>query len=73
MPRLLDTGDRADVIAAAMARIISTRGSEALSMRALSAECGISPASILQHLTNEERVLRVSAQRWTRPGRKRAE
>lgn len=79
MPRLLDTGDRADVIAAAVARIISTRGTAALSMRAISSECGISAASILQHLTNKERLLRVCTHRWTtawadaRRGRARVE
>jgi AcrR family transcriptional regulator len=64
VPRLLDTADRADAVAAAVARIIAARGVAALTVRAIGAEAGISPASLLQHLGSKQHVLQVSAHLW---------
>jgi len=66
MPRLLDTADRADAVAAAVARIIAGRGVAALTVRAIGAEAGISPASLLQHLGSKQHVLQISGHLWVR-------
>ena len=66
MPRLLDTGTRTDAIIDATSRLILTRGVDALSLRAIAAETGLSASTLLHHLTDRTRLLRLCAARFVK-------
>ena len=56
MPAYLDTGLRATLIAEAAQRLILTKGMPALSLRAIAAEVGISPATLVHQFTHWARL-----------------
>lgn len=61
MPLRIDTSDRAHDIARAIDHLIVTGGLAAISLRNIASIVGRSPAALTSHLTNRERMLRVSA------------
>ncbi len=61
MPHRMDTADRAHEIARAVDHLIVTGGLRAVTLRNIARLVGRSPAALTSHLTNRERLMRVSA------------
>ncbi|WP_341927854.1 helix-turn-helix domain-containing protein [Nocardioides psychrotolerans] len=60
-PRLLDTTTRTGTIADAVNLLLATRGASALTMRAIAAECRLSPAALSLHYGSRRHMLAVAA------------
>lgn len=63
MPRLLDYGDRGDLVIDGVCGVIRRKGLPGLSLRAVAAEVGISPSTLLHQFTDRGRLLHVAAGR----------
>lgn len=61
MPHLIDGDERAAVLAAACDRILEQQGPAGLTLRAISRASGIGTSSMLHHLQDHERLVRVCA------------
>lgn len=61
MPHLIDTEDRASVLARACDRLLADEGPAALTLRAIARVSGVSTSSMIHHLDSRERLLRVCA------------
>ena len=60
----LDTNSRTDDIVDAISRLVLEGGFERVTMRAIAQQVRISPGTLVNHLTNRERILRVCAFRF---------
>jgi len=63
MPRRIDYGDRGDFVIEAVCRVIRRAGLPGLSLRAVAAEVGVSPSTLLHQFTDRARLVRVAAAR----------
>jgi AcrR family transcriptional regulator len=61
MPRLIDSGTRTDNVVIGINWLMATGGPRALTLRAIAREVRISPASLLHHFDNLDRLLGVAA------------
>lgn len=59
MPRILDTTYRVEELAAAVSRLVTRDGVEALSLRRIAAEADLSPSTVLHHLGGRERLMQL--------------
>jgi TetR/AcrR family transcriptional repressor of bet genes len=60
MPRQVDREERRRVIAAAVLRVVATRGVEAASLRAVAAEAGVSMGAVQHYFTARDEMLRFA-------------
>ena len=60
MPRQVDREERRRVIAAAVLRLVATRGVEAASLRAVAAEAGVSMGAVQHYFTARDEMLRFA-------------
>ena len=80
MPKQVDREERRRDIAAAVLRVVTTRGVEAASLRAVAAEAGVSMGAVQHYFTTRDEMLRFAlahgntllAERGTRLGRSAA-
>ncbi len=61
MPRLLDGETRTDEIIRGIGRLIITGGLEAVTLRNIAKEVGISSGTLTHHYESRERLMRVAA------------
>jgi AcrR family transcriptional regulator len=66
MPRIFDSGSRADLQAWKIAMLLAEEGAKALTIRRISDVCRLSTSSLMNHWGNKERLLRVAMFRNTR-------
>ena len=66
MARPLDLNTRTDDITRAICWLLHTGGVEAVTMRAIAEAVGFSPGTLVNHLTDRTRILRVCAHRYAR-------
>ncbi|MEQ7848990.1 TetR family transcriptional regulator C-terminal domain-containing protein [Nocardioides kribbensis] len=59
MPRILDTTYRVQELTAAVSRLVTRDGVEALSLRRIAAEADLSPSTVLHHLGGRERLMQL--------------
>jgi TetR/AcrR family transcriptional regulator, transcriptional repressor of bet genes len=79
MPKQVDREERRRDIAAAVLRVVTTRGVEAASLRAVAAEAGVSMGAVQHYFTTRDEMLRFAlahgntllAERGTRLGEER--
>ena len=67
MPRLLDTKDRADLLAWVIAQLIADHGISALTMRRIADASRLSTSSLVHHWGSRERLVRYACgqtRRW---------
>jgi TetR/AcrR family transcriptional regulator, transcriptional repressor of bet genes len=57
MPRQVDQDERRRLIAAAVVRLVSSRGAEAASLRAVAAEAGVSMGAVQHYFTSTDEML----------------
>lgn len=62
MPRLIVPESRIETVVDAITFLLARDGPAGLTVRAVARECRLSPASILHHYTNRERLLHLAAQ-----------
>jgi AcrR family transcriptional regulator len=62
----LDTNSRTDDIVDGISRLVLQGGFEAVTLRAIAEQVGISAGTLVNHLTNRERILRVCAFHFAR-------
>ncbi|MCM6774329.1 TetR/AcrR family transcriptional regulator [Nocardia sp. CDC159] len=60
MPRLVDHDERREAIAAAVWRLIATRGIDALTMREIAAEAGYANGSLSHYFSGKDEILRFA-------------
>jgi TetR/AcrR family transcriptional regulator, transcriptional repressor of bet genes len=60
MPRQVDREERRRVIAAAVLRLVATRGVEAASLRAVAGEAGVSMGAVQHYFTTRDEMLRFA-------------